>query len=139
VLIGWAYAQLGRADEALELVRRAQRMNPYPPAWWYGAVGDALLFMNRQDEAIVEYKKSVTAIPDFIWGHFGLTVAYVETKRYADAEKQAQAIRKINPTITAEKNTYVRSIRLADRPRIIAALRRAGLPAERIETQQGGD
>jgi adenylate cyclase len=139
VLIGWAYSQLGRADEGVDLVRRAQRMNPYSPAWWYGAMGDALLFMNRQDEAIVEYKKSVTAIPDFIWGHFGLTVAYVETGRYADAEKQAQALRKINPTITAEKNTYVRSIRLVDRPRIIAALRRAGLPAEGSESHQRAD
>jgi tetratricopeptide (TPR) repeat protein len=127
VLVGWGYAQLGRPEEALALTQRAQRLNPYPPDWWYGAIGDALLFMNRQEEAIVEYKKSVIGVPDFIWSHFGLTVAYVETGRLPEAQAQAKAILKINPTVTAEKNTYVRSIRLADRPRIITALRRAGL------------
>ena len=128
VMIGWGFAQNGRAEEALVLIKRALRLNPFPHEWVYGAQGDALLFANHAEEAIPVHRKCVDRVPDFIWCQFGLTADYVLTGRIPEAQSQAKEILRINPKVTAEENTYVASIGgTRERQNLIEALRKAGL------------
>jgi adenylate cyclase len=117
-----------RADEAVVLMQRAMRLNPFPPPWFYGALGDSLLFAGRVDEAMLAHRQSVQLIPDFIWCQLGLTVDYALLGKTDQAMGQAKEALKINPKISAADNIYVRSI--ADpmqRAKMVAAFRRAGL------------
>ena len=59
LLAAWAFAPNGRANEAVDLAQRALRLNPYPPDWYYGALGDSLLFARRVDEALPALSKCV--------------------------------------------------------------------------------
>jgi hypothetical protein len=60
--------------------------------------------------------------------HIGLTVAYVETGKLAQATAQARELVRINPKITAEDSGYVPTIGVREqRARVVEALRRAGL------------
>ena len=128
-LSGWILALNGRAEEAVSLVERALRLAPVPLSWYFGGLGDSLLFAKRVDEAIAAHRKCVERDPDFIWCRLGLTVGYVESGKLDLAAAQAKEAGRINPSITAEDNTYVRSIGIAeDRAWIVKALRRAGLP-----------
>ena len=103
-------------------------MNPIPSDWYFSALGDSLLFANRAEEALSAHRKCVERVPDLIWCQFGLTVDYVETGKLAQAAAQAKEALRINPKMTAEDNTYVRSIGIPkDRARIVKALREAGL------------
>ena len=52
VLAGWVLALTGQATEAVTLVERAIRLNPFTPNWYFGALGDSLLFANRVEEAV---------------------------------------------------------------------------------------
>ena len=125
---GWNLATYGRAQEALPLVQRALRLNPIPPDWYYGALGDSLLFAKRLDEALPIHRKCVERLPDFIWCQLGLTVVYVESGKLDQATMHAKEALRINPTITAADNTYVRVIAVPeDRARVVKALRIAGL------------
>ena len=126
---GWNLAGNGRAQEAIPLVHRALRLNPIPPDWYYGALGDSLLFSNQPDEAIPVHRRCVERIPDFIWCQLGLTVAYVESGKLEQATIQAREAMRINPKMTASDNTYVRTMGIPeDRARVVKALRQAGLP-----------
>jgi adenylate cyclase len=127
-LSGWVFALNGRAEQAVSLAERALRRNPFPPEWYFGGLGDSLLFANRAEEALAAHRKCVDRIPDFIWCQLGLTVDYVEAGKLEQAAAQARELVRINPNITAQDNTYVRSIGVpADRRRVIEALRKAGL------------
>jgi len=128
VLSGWTFATTGRANEAISLVERALRLNPLPPDWFYGALGDSLLFAKRVEEALPAHRKCVERIPDFIWCQLGITVDYVETGKNEQASIHAKEAIRINAGITAANNTYVRSIGIPeDRERVVKALRKAGL------------
>jgi adenylate cyclase len=128
VLSAWVLAYSGRADEAVVLMQRAMRLDPYPPPWYYGGLGDSLLFAKRVEEAMPAHRQCVELSPDFIWCQLGLTVDYVLVGKTDQAAAQAKEALRINPKITAADNTYVRSIPdPAQRADIVAALRRAGL------------
>ena len=58
-LIGQTFALNGRAVEAVTLVERALRLNPFPSDWYFGALGDGLLFANRAEEALPAHHKCV--------------------------------------------------------------------------------
>lgn len=128
VLASWVLALTGRAEEAVPLVERAIRRNPFTPDWYYGAMGDSLLFANRVEEALPAQRKCAERLSGFLWCQLGLTVTYVESGKLEPASAQAKEAVKINPKITAEDNTYVRSLSPPkDRARAIDALRRAGI------------
>jgi adenylate cyclase len=127
-LSAYVLAYSRRAEEAYVLMRRAMRLDPYPPPWYYGGLGDSLLFAKRVEEATPAHRQCVELIPDFIWCQLGLTVDYVLVGKTDAASAQAKEALKINPKITAADNTYVRAIAdPAQRAEIVAALRRAGL------------
>jgi tetratricopeptide (TPR) repeat protein len=127
-LVGWILAPNGRAKEAVGLVETGIRLNPLPPEWYYGALGDALLYAGRAREAVEASRKCVDQAPDFLWCQLGLAVALARANRVDEARTHAGEALRINPTITAEDNTYVRSTGAPeDRRWVIDALRRAGL------------
>jgi adenylate cyclase len=124
----WAFAPIGRSEEALQLVQRAIRLNPSVPDWYFGALGDSLLFSGKAEEAVAAHRKCVTGTSGMITCQLGLTAAYVETGKLAEATAQAREAMKINPGITGSDNTWVRGIRNADtRAHFAEALRSAGL------------
>lgn len=128
VLAGWVLALTGRAQDAVPLMERAIRLNPVTPNWYFGALGDSLLFANRVEEALPAQRKCVEPTPDFLWCQLGLTVTYAEAGRLEEATAHARVALGINPNITADDNTYVRSLSVPnDRARVVAALRRSGL------------
>ena len=128
VLGAWVLAFNGRADEAIALVQRAFRLEPYPPPWFYGGLGDSLLFAKRVEEAIPAHRQCVERIPEFIWCQLGLTADYALAGSTDQARAQAKEALRINSKITATDNTYVHSIPdPTQRADIVAALRQAGL------------
>ena len=118
----------GRAEEAASLVQRALRRNPFPPDWYFNALGASLLFSHRVEEALSAYRKCVDRLPDLLPGQLGLTVAYVVAGKPEQATAQVRQALRINPKITAEDNSWVRGIGgLEERASAIEALRQAGL------------
>jgi adenylate cyclase len=128
MMAGWTFSLNGRPNEAIPLVERALRLNPIPPDWYFGSLGDSLLFANRAEEAIEPNRKCVDRLPDFLWCRLGLAAAYMEVGKPHEAAVHVKEALRINPKITAADNAYVRSLGIPEvRTRIVTALRNAGL------------
>jgi tetratricopeptide (TPR) repeat protein len=124
---GFVLVVHGRAEEGLALVQRAFRRNPFPPDWYLGDLGISLLFTNRVKEALPVLRQCIERLPDFVYCHYALTVAYVEAGKLAQATAQAREAMRLTPKSTAEDNAWVRYLGDRERARVVEALRRAGL------------
>ena len=127
----------GRANEALELVERAIRLNPhYPPHYLY-YLGLAQFGMKRLDAAAVSLEKAIALNPDDHWSQRLLVATYGLLGRRADAAKLLDTIKgreqrgllaSRDPlTVTASAYSYPFANR-ADIERFADGLRKAGVP-----------
>jgi tetratricopeptide (TPR) repeat protein len=119
-----------RSGEAVEQIRRAMRLNPIPPAWYYNVLGQAYLTEDRHDEAVAALRACTETAPDFVTCHRYLTAAYLEADRLNEARSEAREVLRINPGYSiAQDETWVKSTEdIAERQRRIELLRKAGLP-----------
>jgi adenylate cyclase len=128
VFNGFLLALNGRAEKGVALVQRAWRLNPFPPDWYFDMLGTSLLFVNRVAEALPVFRQCVERMPDMLFCHCRLTVAYVWAGQVAQATAQAREVVRLTPKSTAEDNVCVRQTGDREqRARAIEALRRAGL------------
>ena len=57
VILAASMNEVGRFDDAIELVKRAMRLHPYYPAYYSIWLGSAYRMMGRYDEALTVYEK----------------------------------------------------------------------------------
>jgi tetratricopeptide (TPR) repeat protein len=104
-------------------------LNPIPPGWYLGKLGDAYRLKGQYEKAVHEYKKAIQLQPDDMISHLNLTVCYVKLGREEDANAEAAKVLRINPKFSAE--SYAKHIPLKDeasKKLFIDGMRKAGLP-----------
>jgi adenylate cyclase len=129
VRLARALTYADRPEEAIDLIKRAMRLSPYYPDWYLGALGVSYRLAGNYDEAIAAFEKRRERNPRSTLPHLGLALVYMEVGREQEARDAAAEVLKRNPKISLKQ---VRN-RLpykdpAEAERIIAALRKAGLP-----------
>ncbi len=92
----------GRAEEALPMVQRAIRLNPFPPDWYLNVLGGAYLWTGQFDRAIEVYEECLAKASEFAFSHVSLALAYIGKGREADARRQIKEVLRISPRFTAE-------------------------------------
>ncbi len=118
----------GRHEEAVRYAEQALRLDPFPPGWYFRALGQAYSWVGRYEEAIAAYKKSLQRAPNDILTHLHLTTAYSWAGRLEEAHAQAAEVLRINPKYSLERAKTILYKNKTDRERWINALRTAGLP-----------
>ena len=63
--IGYIQYCMDETDKAISSLQTALRLNPYPPPYYYGHLGNAYRHTGRYDEAIPAYKKAIQISPNF--------------------------------------------------------------------------
>ena len=84
-------AQMGRLDEAMAEIRRAQELDPLSLIINM-EVGRIFLFMRQYDQAIAQYQKTLEIDPNFELARFNLGVAYEQKGMYEEAIAEYQKI-----------------------------------------------
>jgi TolB-like protein len=118
----------GRPKEAIPLLQKAIRQNPFGPASIYNAFGDVLRDAGRFEEAVSAYKKAIQIAPEHFNAHVGLVVTYIWMGRENEARAEAAGVLRINPKYSvdyAAKTFFYKDQSFNNR--IVAALRKAGL------------
>ena len=116
---------LGRAEEGIEWILRAMRLNPYHPERFWGHLGRAR-FVARRYAAAVEAFGRVTR-PDFTQLAF-LAPAHAALDEPAAAAARAEEVRRLVPGFAADAFLETQHYRHAeDRDHHRALLIRAGL------------
>jgi adenylate cyclase len=118
----------GRAAEAIPLLKKAIRLNPYTPANIYYQLGMAYNFTGQYDEAIAVLKKALKRTPDHLLSLLGLTIAYSLADRMEEANATAAEVLRVNPKLSVayleKKAPYKHK---ADLELSMGAMRKAGL------------
>lgn len=128
MLSAWGIAAVGDAADALPLALRGLRLDPVPPGWYWGALADTYLRLQRWEESIPVFERCLVESSGLIWCRAGLTVAYVRAGRMDDARHSAEIWRRIDPRIKAQDNFYLLAWRDLEFRGILAqSLAEAGL------------
>jgi adenylate cyclase len=123
-----ALAYSGRPEDAVPLLQKAIRLNPFAPAAFFHALSTAYRMVGRFDEALEQAKKAVEREPKNQLTYLSVASACILAGREAEAGAAATEVLKINPKFSLER--YAKNLPYSDRSfadRTIDALRKAGL------------
>jgi len=69
VLLGDFLRCAGRPQEGIQMIKKAFRLNPIPPNWYFHLLGLTYHMAGQYDEAVVEYEKALSLNPNSIIAH----------------------------------------------------------------------
>ncbi len=119
----------GKPQKAIELMKRAFRLNPIPPPYYFVNLGIAYRMNGRYLEAIEAYKKAIIRSPDFFAAYVGMAACYSLLEQNEKAHETVSEILRINPNYSIEfmamSIPYEHKTNLEN---LLEAMRKAGLP-----------
>jgi tetratricopeptide (TPR) repeat protein len=137
-----AYASLartmafaGRQEEGLVLIRKALRLSPYPPVWYYGVECNINYLTGRYEASITSGRRVLErtqegSLARGAW--WRLIASYMELGREAEARAEAEIYLEKDPDFSVNEHAeWLRGLVYKDQSwqdRYIEALRKAGLP-----------
>ncbi|MCZ6849445.1 MAG: adenylate/guanylate cyclase domain-containing protein [Alphaproteobacteria bacterium] len=119
----------GRAPEAIGLLQKAMRLDPFYPAWNEFYLGHAYFLTGRYEEAIEALKRGAKRNSNYPAFPLYMAASYAMLGRTEDARAAAAEVLRINPNFTLQAFVaHVPYRNRADVERDLAAMRKAGLP-----------
>ena len=100
--IGYIQYCMDETDKAIASLQTALRLNPYPPTYYYGHLGNAYRHAGRYEEAIPAYKKAIQISPNFQLAHVGLVTSYNLLGCEEEARSAAQEVLRVNPKFAVD-------------------------------------
>lgn len=117
----------GKPAEAIDLAKKAMRLDPRHEDLYLVEFGFAYSVMGRYREAISVLKQSLAAYPNNIGGRLILVFAYTEVGRNDEARAEAAEVLRLSPQFSSTQRGGPRIKDKALRDRYIAAWNKAGL------------
>jgi adenylate cyclase len=130
-LLAMYLSHTGRYKEAVPLIRKAMRLNPYYPSTYLELLSRVYLQMGEYEEAVEAFKMLVVREPHRIVGHVGLAIAYIRLGRNEQARSEVAEVLRLFPEFSLEvhrKQLHLMVMNPAIVESDIEALREAGLP-----------
>ena len=122
------FTYAGIPEKAITLLRRAIRLNPIPPALYYGDLSLAYRLTGQYTEAIEQGKKALHSSPDNLPAYISITVSYILSGRDHEAQEAAKEILRNNPKFSVVKlGKSIPFKNKADTEVLIESLKKAGL------------
>jgi len=121
----------GRSHEAIDYFKKAIRINPFPPAFYYLNLGYAYFLTGNYQEAVGVNKKACALMPDNEGCHRTLAASYGMLGKDTEARFEAAELLRIMPDWSIEgwKQRQTHGWKnQADVDHFAEGLRRAGLP-----------
>ena len=116
----------GQPEQGIDLIEKAQRLNPTAPRWYAWNLGMALYIARRYDDAVTAFRKG-GPLGDV--GYRWLAAAYGQLGREQEARAAAEAYLKLTPDFSIGRHLGILHFRRAeDREHYAEGLRKAGLP-----------
>jgi adenylate cyclase len=118
----------GRPKEAIPVLQKAIRLNPYGPTSTFSTLGTAYRFTGQFEESVSAYRKALQRSPNNIFAHTGLTATYSLMGREREARDAAAEILKLNPKFSLDSFAMRPQFKdQSENEKVVLALRQAGL------------
>jgi len=119
----------GMHKEAIEAIKKAIRLDPLPPDFYWRCLGQAYCHVGMYEEAIAAFKEALRRYPDAILTHVLLAQVYALSGREKEARAEVEEVLRINSRYSVE---FFRSStpykNPADMELMANALLKAGVP-----------
>jgi len=125
---GAALTLSGRPEEAIPLLHKALRLNPYAPSIYFVNLSAAYRMAGRFDDAVEQAKRAVERNPKDQLAYLALAAGCMLAGREGEARAAAAEVLKMNPVFSVEQ--FGRALPFRDKSfvdRSIDAWRKAGL------------
>ncbi len=100
--LGMILSFAGRPEEAVDLVKKAMRLDPHYPPIYLLYLGLGYEQMGRHEEAIAALKRCITRNPDFLPPHLVLAVIFSGLGRKEEARAEVAELLRIWPRTSIE-------------------------------------
>lgn len=120
------FVRKGKSAEALGMIEKAFRVNPYPPGWHYWLLGQAYFLDGQYERAVVTLRHELTYRTE---SRRTLAASLALLGRTNEAQHEAKLFMAMNPVFTISH--WIQSVRFADKSTgelFVEAYRKAGLP-----------
>ena len=125
VFLAEALSYAGRPDEAIDLIGKAQRLNPAVPRWYTWELGTAFYVARRYEDAVAALRKGR---PLVAMAYRWLAVAYAQLGREQEAKAAAEEYLRRTPDFSLTRHLELMPFQHAeDRDHYAEGLRKAGL------------
>jgi TolB-like protein/Tfp pilus assembly protein PilF len=129
VRLGTILDQAGRPAEGLPFIEKAMRLDPHYPFLYIFWLANAFHSLERYDEAIAAYRRTISRNPDFVYTHAQLASVYAQLGRMEEAKSEAAEALRMDPSFSglriAQRLPFKDAAALA---RLVEGMRKAGLP-----------
>ena len=128
-MYSWVLLCVGETKEAIRLVKRAIRLNPIPPTFYYFFLGFAYRNDGQHENVIEACKMAINIDPYVIGTYPSLVSSCVLMNRFEDAHTYANELLRISPKFSL--GVFRASLPFKEQSDIdafIESLRKAGLP-----------
>jgi TolB-like protein/tetratricopeptide (TPR) repeat protein len=121
---GVCLAVQGRAEEGIDRIREAMRLNPYHPEWYWIDLGTALYAARRYADSVEAFGHRT---PPGYWILCRLAACYAQMGRTAEAAAAAAEVRRLRPSFSLSRMRLC-AWKTAEAEHILEGMRKAGLP-----------
>ncbi len=119
----------GGAEQAVGLLQKAMRLDPFYPAWYEFHLGHVLFNSGRYEEAITALKRGAERNSNYPAFPLFMAASYAMLGREKEAHEAAAEVLKINPRFSIKAYTaYVPFTTKEYLDREVSAFRKAGIP-----------
>ena len=110
-ILGVALAAMGRADEAVEAIRRAIKVNPAPSSY-HANLGEILRQQGQTDEAKVALEEAVKLDPNNPQALNNLGIIHYEQRNFSDAVDYYRRALQVRPDMAEALNNLGNALRM---------------------------
>ena len=126
--LGHVLFQSDMAQEAVSVLKKAIRLNPYPPSMYFHNLAWAYHSLGKYEEAIHSAKKAIQVNPKDIVAHRALVSCYSLLGREKDARAEAVKVLQIDPNFSVDRMAKRSPLKNKDKAKKIwDSYRKAGL------------
>jgi adenylate cyclase len=127
--LGHIVEQAGGPEEGLLLIEKALRLDPHHPFIYPFWLGHALLYLERDEEALSAFQRSRNRSPDFVAAHEFAAATLALLGRLDEARRATAATLHLRPDYSIRHQAKIMPYRdQAPLARLIEGWRKAGLP-----------
>jgi len=128
-LYGGTLNTADRVDEAIAYIKKAIRLNPFPPFYYYYNLGQCYGQKGQYEDALREYKKALQHAPEAPFIHGSLATTYILLGRDEEARASAAKCLELMPYASVSLMSKTWTIKnTAYKELILDAMRKAGFP-----------
>ena len=127
--LGHTLDQAGRPAEGLPFIETAMRLDPHYPYLYLFWLGHAFHSLQRYDEAVAAYRRTISRNPEFFYARLFLAAVYAQLGRMEEAKSEAIEALRIDPHFSVQRVAQRLPLKdTAALARLIDGMRQAGLP-----------